>query len=525
MKPSTDLFLLIHSLTKSEKGYFKKFAERHKKEGNNYLKLFDAINTQETYDEAAIEKKFKKEAFIKQLPFYKNYLYNLILKSMVAYYTDNTSAARISELIRRTEILMTKGMVVQAKKTLKEAKTLAEKYEKLFLILEITVLEKLLNQKVEPVFLNVVKKNFAIYDEQEKVLEKVKLMFANSNQYAKMYAYAFCNTKEVPAQYKVTEAMANAIVEKMEGDISNPHHSFESRRLLYAVTSLFYSASGDKRGKYNGVMKKLISHYDGNPDQLQERAGNYIDQLFNYTQSALVSGNIKDFKEARAKVLSLQELPQIANNEFQKLKPPVIVIHSNLHYYFLTCQFERVTEAINELNRGRIMEKIGPESDQLYGNYFYFIRTQIYFYVGCLLFYTGDYLKALKWLSPIWNNKDDKALTSEVYLSTIISIICHYEMDNITSMKYLINTVTKSVNRMAKYEDSEKVFCNYMVQLGACKTSAGKMELFKKMKTALAPYHTVLKEFDTFNLLLWIESKIQGKSAASVLKEHMKVQE
>ena len=81
MKPSTELFNLIQSLSKSEKRFFKLSSSLQDGE-KNYLKLFDAIEKQKSYDEKEIKLLFKAEKFIQHLPSEKNHLYKL----MVFYY-------------------------------------------------------------------------------------------------------------------------------------------------------------------------------------------------------------------------------------------------------------------------------------------------------------------------------------------------------------------------------------------------------------------------------------------------------
>ena len=66
MTKKGNLFFLIQSLSKSEKRYFKIFCFGQKVD-KNYLKLFDAIDAQEVYDEAAIRRQFAKATFIQQL--------------------------------------------------------------------------------------------------------------------------------------------------------------------------------------------------------------------------------------------------------------------------------------------------------------------------------------------------------------------------------------------------------------------------------------------------------------------------
>ncbi|HQZ43738.1 MAG TPA: hypothetical protein PK735_12690, partial [Flavobacteriales bacterium] len=73
MKPSTELFDLIRSLTKSEKRFFKLHSSLQSGD-KNYLRIFDSIDKQKAYDEEALKKQFAKETFIKHLPSEKNHL-------------------------------------------------------------------------------------------------------------------------------------------------------------------------------------------------------------------------------------------------------------------------------------------------------------------------------------------------------------------------------------------------------------------------------------------------------------------
>lgn len=67
MKPSTELFKLISSLSKSEKRFFK-LSSALQSGDKNYLKIFDYIEAQENYDEEALKEAFKNEVFIKHIP-------------------------------------------------------------------------------------------------------------------------------------------------------------------------------------------------------------------------------------------------------------------------------------------------------------------------------------------------------------------------------------------------------------------------------------------------------------------------
>ena len=58
MKPSTELFKLVKSLTKSEKRFFKLSSSLQSGE-KNYLKIFDYIERQSSYDENALKSELR----------------------------------------------------------------------------------------------------------------------------------------------------------------------------------------------------------------------------------------------------------------------------------------------------------------------------------------------------------------------------------------------------------------------------------------------------------------------------------
>ena len=76
---SDELFRLIHSLTIEEKGYFKKFAARHKTSGNVYLRLFDAINKQKVFEEKLLIKSFAAYNFADLKLYLKDIITYLLL--------------------------------------------------------------------------------------------------------------------------------------------------------------------------------------------------------------------------------------------------------------------------------------------------------------------------------------------------------------------------------------------------------------------------------------------------------------
>ena len=122
-KPRNDLHRLISSMSGHEKRFLK-LSSRQAGE-KKYLALFDAIATQQEYDEGRIKEEFKGESFVRHLPAAKNHLYNLILKSLRDYHT--TVDRKIADLQHNAFILTNKGLHHLAKRELKKGGDLAEK--------------------------------------------------------------------------------------------------------------------------------------------------------------------------------------------------------------------------------------------------------------------------------------------------------------------------------------------------------------------------------------------------------------
>ena len=114
-KGSEELFNLVHSLTPEEKGYYKKFARRHIPNGSNYLKLFDAVAAQHTFEEASLREKFKNYAVMKV------YLKDYITDGLLLYYKNKHPHVNLFSQIQKIHILLVKGQYSESLRVLKKS--------------------------------------------------------------------------------------------------------------------------------------------------------------------------------------------------------------------------------------------------------------------------------------------------------------------------------------------------------------------------------------------------------------------
>ncbi|MFN8286269.1 MAG: hypothetical protein U0V74_05920 [Chitinophagales bacterium] len=131
MNKTDDLFRLIKSMSRTEKGYFKKFVQGFSSgKENNYVLLFDLIDKAEAADDKAISKAFaaqtKKKVNLRAL---RPYLFQLLLKSLRLYYEKDNYRFDATNRVNEVEILLDKGLDDLAYRRSAESVQHCAKYE------------------------------------------------------------------------------------------------------------------------------------------------------------------------------------------------------------------------------------------------------------------------------------------------------------------------------------------------------------------------------------------------------------
>ena len=139
---SDNLFLLIQSLSKSEKRSFKLFADRiGGDEEKKIILIFNRIEKQKIYDEGKILAKEKSLNRI-QMPNLKAHLYSQIMKCL-ATSSMKSHEMKVTSLLDYSRILYNKCLYNECLRMLEKAKRAAIANDTHVLLLEILDLEKL----------------------------------------------------------------------------------------------------------------------------------------------------------------------------------------------------------------------------------------------------------------------------------------------------------------------------------------------------------------------------------------------
>ena len=120
MTPSDSLYRLIHSLTRSEKAYFKKMCHIFTKTKNNkYIILFDEIIALKNFDDDILKNRLISKGYNFKLSTAKTQLKDLLLKSLRYYHENKKNNTILADYLANTQILFAKGFIEEANKEVK----------------------------------------------------------------------------------------------------------------------------------------------------------------------------------------------------------------------------------------------------------------------------------------------------------------------------------------------------------------------------------------------------------------------
>ena len=141
-RPPDILFQLIKSLEKAEKRHFKLYINRSSaKEDLKIVRLFDALDKQDEYDEKSLLKKLPGTEK-RQLYNLKTHLYKQIMASLRLLKSTDSLDLQLNEQFDYAHILYKKGLFFQSLKILDRAKEIAKTHQKFYFLAQVIALEK-----------------------------------------------------------------------------------------------------------------------------------------------------------------------------------------------------------------------------------------------------------------------------------------------------------------------------------------------------------------------------------------------
>lgn len=428
MKRNSKAYTLIKNLTMSEKRYFKIFSERHTiGEQNKYVVLFDVLDVLTEEDDQVVKKELRKHKIkTDYLSADKNYLYHLILRSLINFHDARTFNLQLKELLMSIEILFHKGMYYECLKLIEYTEEIASECENFQLMIDVLMWKKKcsgyslglqkaseINKEIDSylILLNNYKRLTDLYYESN-------LLQANFEKYSK---------KEIIKQFESLLAVQELKNEKNA-------LSFTAKIFYHLVHSNYYFAKDDKINE----LKHLQSLIDITKTSTTYGKENPLDFI------SLINRllGIKKYFDKKSFFEDITYLNEFGKNNFikQEVMLERIFIHSTTHeidYYLIHSDYSAALNKIKEVEKHIAKYQIAIEPY----HYIYY-----YYLHAITLIFSDQYNKALKYVNLALNNFKmmDRP---QVYLRIeLLNALIHYELKNYA----LVNSVGGKILRQNK---------------------------------------------------------------------------
>ena len=508
MKPSTELFNLIKSLSKSEKRFFKLSSSLQSGE-KNYLKIFDAIERQPQYDEEAIKAMFDGEVFIKHFPSEKNHLYKLILKSLRNYHSDNSVSSILRQEIKNIEILYKKALYKECNKFVNRAKKMARSHEKFYYWFELINWEKtLLEEAYESGQFD---RNLdELIREETEVIEKLR----NLAEYHILYS-------RINYVFRSGGFARNAKEKEIVAEIANNHLikgkntalSTRAATICYYIKGLCASTNREYKESFQYFLR-VKEIMDNNPIIRADLAKRYVRTMSHLLYCYIDDG---DFEEARDLVTKMRGL--VKEKGFNTVDIGVKVFTSSYigetMLYDKMGHYEESLPVIDQIIDGmeNYGDKINKEQEIVFA-----------YNIAYLYFGAGKFNKALFWINKVLND-NEQTLRQDIYsFSRLFNLIIHYELGNLDLLEYIIKSTFRYLNKGEKDYTVETLILKHIRKLARITNDADRVDQFELMRADLqeafkTPNERVVLDYFDFNA--WVESKLTNQSFADTVQSRL----
>ncbi|MBK7406726.1 MAG: hypothetical protein IPL49_12025 [Saprospirales bacterium] len=491
--PSDRLFNLIHSLTGSEKRYFKLFAREGKGGDNKYLRLFEAIEQQTEFDEEELKQAIYGSESIESRKYseLKSYLFEWVLKSLQAYDEKTSADYRIKSMLLGVRALFRRSRYEDALYSLNKVRKIAWQYEHFTSMVEVVNWEKqIAYARTDIAFLDA---ELARIEREER---EYLTQLDNLATYRNIFLQLLTSLRKDASMRR--EEQTRYIEELLEHpqlqhiDLATSH---QARIYYYRILSVASYARKDYPRFYE-LNRALIGLMEERPDLLREDVSEYISALSNM---ALSCGYLQKIEELRAVL-----------KKFKQIRPNTPDDELKIHRQYYMNKFG-LSIAQGDFEEGLHALEEHQEEVQRFSDSF-FRKNTFYYQYFYIYFGIGNYEQALaylnEWLS-LSGNIERKDLQS---VARILNLIIHFEMGNTLLLESLIRSTQRFLQKEERMFEYERAVLQFIKASTRAVDKGEEKKAFQLLQTQLESLYDKPSErpmLDLFDIQAWVESHIR----------------
>ncbi len=502
------LFMLIKSLSKSEKRQFKLYAGRLGVNAHaNFISLFNLLDKVDNFDDALILKKtdIKKQ----QISNTKAHLYKQILISLRFNPVHQNTRAHIREQFDFAAILYSKGLYKQSLKILDKTKELALKNGENNLAFEIVEFEKV----IESQYITRSMSNRAqdLTKQAKRLSQKNVRISKLSNLSLQLYSLLLKEgyVKNDDDAKKVIKFFDKKLPKYDIADLGFKEKLFLYKAYLWQSLILQDFVSSYK------YAQKWVDLFDENPEMKKQNPVFYIKGLDYLLEALFFIKHRTKFKEVLNKLKFDLEAENITINQNTKTLSFLCYNQNKLNLYFLEGRFAKGLNYIQKLlvDLKNYESKIDAHHVMVF-----------YYKIASMYFGAGKNEECIFYLEKIINNKQLKMREDLLCFSRVLNLVAHYDAGLDENIDKLIISTYKFLVKMNDLHEVQRKMILFLKNLNNIYPQDLK-KAFIKLYDDLKVYEDHPYEKRAFlylDVLSWLESKIENKSVEIIIREKAK---
>lgn len=496
MRSKDHLFLLIQSLSKSEKRYFTLDARKSGRRESRYLELFQLINDMDTYDEAAVKAKFGNKVGDD-----KARLYEAILNALRDYQSKKSYKTRIKELLTDAKILVERKLYEQAENRLDEAKALAIEIQDHLAVLEINLQQRQLIKAYQH-------KDYAdqvenLITESGRHLKIVEAELWLNDHYDRLSVdyLKFHNQLNAEQVQDLQQKYAPVLAYQPQAD------TFFTIWRLHQLKALYYRLSGNVEQEFQ-EFEHSVALWPQFPKIWDEYYLFFLGDKFNLLSMA--SRSEEKFHRLPQLLADLErEQATAPNSQVQNLLFERISIYRLV--YLLNTRNLAFDAELEGIEQGLEKYHIAPSS-----------KLTILLNAVLLLFLSDRFSTCILWLDKLWKlQRSSRQLRQDIqHISRIIFLLTVYKVGEYEEIENALRAVKRYFHGLDVKPEPFLAF-HQLIAEGIAKNQAAVSQKEERahwvtLKSAVEAFPTPLPGGLNEITLLWIDSILLGKNISTL---------
>ncbi len=499
------LFVLVKSLSKSEKRQFKLYVGRLGVNSDaKFLALFNLLDKSKLYNEKNILESgiVKKE----QLSNLKAHLYKQILVSLRLNPVNQNIRVQIREQLDFATILYQKGLYKQSLKILDKVKTTAIDNEEKNIAYEIVELEKLIETQFITRSIPDRANELAL---QAKKLSGQNVMTSKLSNlslqlYGMMLKVGYVKSDE---SYK----MVQDYFEKHLPKYKIEDLGFREKLWLYKAHLWYSFLIQDFLSCYKYANKWVDLFYE-NKDMIYLNPVFFIKGNHYLLESLFYVKYSSQFKQTLQKLEAMLESRSFPKNDNINSLAFLYLNANKLNQHFLEGTFEKGLYLVKIVEYG-----INKHKDRIDAHHV----MVLYYKIACLYFGIGDNKSCILYLKKIIENKNLKMREDLMCFARVLSLVAHYEAGMDYHLEVQLKSTYKFLLKMNDMHAVQKEMIKFLRNLGNIYPHELRDE-FLKLYAELKKYEDHPYEKRAFlylDIISWLESHLEDKPVSQIIRE------